>query len=150
MESTSNDIALAERLGRKRARVMPIFAVLFILQQGSFYGASRAEHVTRAVERVDLAAWIVLSAVLIGVLWTGGMWFRGRRVRALLNDETTRANRADALSLGFLAAMIAGLILYAVGDAMQIGTREAIHLIVSAGLVSAMLRFGFLERRGFD
>ena len=104
------DVATADRLGRRRARVL-------------------------------------LSAVLLFVLHTGGGLFRSPEVRAMLNDEPTRANRASAMHWGFMAAMIAAIVLYVVQGVSQFTVREVIHLIVSAGVVAALIRFGMLERR---
>jgi hypothetical protein len=88
-------------------------------------------------------------AVILAGLLTGGFWRRSREVRELMNDEVTRANRDNALVWGFTAAIVAGIVLYAIEsftpDAAS--AREVIHVIVSAGLVVALLRFGFLERR---
>lgn len=149
MTATSDDIALADRIGRRRARLMPVLAIIFVLQQGAFLLSPPGDAV-RTADHVKIGTWVVLSAVLVAFLRTGGMWRSGRTVRALLNDDESRANRADAMSLGFLVAMVAALILYVVAGFTVVGAREAIHLIVSTGIIAAMLRFGVLERRGFD
>jgi predicted MPP superfamily phosphohydrolase len=64
-----------------------------------------------------------------------------------MEDDVTRANRADALRLGFGLAMTAAIGLYAFSGSGGLTAREVIHLIVSVGLGTSMLRFGFLERR---
>jgi hypothetical protein len=66
-----------------------------------------------------------------------------------MNDEVTRANRADALSAGFSVAMFAGILIYGL-DAFApnpIDLRDGVHLIVTAGLGTALIRFSLLERR---
>ena len=80
-------------------------------------------------------------------LVTGGGWLRRPEVRAMLNDEVSQAHRATALSFGFVAAMLTGIVLYVVNTATDVSTREAIHLIVSIGIAAALIRFGLLERR---
>lgn len=153
MTTASDDIERADRLGRRRARLMPLLAVLFIAQQASFLVMPPPDDLARTVDQVKVGAWLVLSAVLVGLLWTGGMWLRGRAVRALVDDEAARANRADALSLGFLFAMGAALLLYGLAGIDGVGAmslRETVHIIVTAGIVPALIRFGILERRGFD
>jgi hypothetical protein len=153
MTTPSDDIAEADRLGRRRARLMPLLALMFIAQQASFVVMPAPDDPVRSVDQVKVGAWLLLSAVLVGLLWTGGMWLHGRAVRALMNDEAARANRADALSLGFLFAMAAALLLYGLAGIEgvgPIGLREAVHIIVTAGIVPALIRFGILERRGFD
>jgi hypothetical protein len=137
-------VQAAERLGRRRARMLPVLAVFFILQQMSFFSQPPAE---RAVDHVRIGAWVVLSAVILLALNSKGFWFRPKAVRDLIDDEVTRANRGTAMHWGFLAAMIAGIVIYVIQGATQLTTREAIHLIVSAGIVVALARFGILERR---
>ena len=82
------------------------------------------------------------------------MWLSRRMpkrltMRELMNDEVTRANRASALAWGFTMAIVAAIVLYALESFVPDGatTREVIHVITSAGLVTALLRFAFLERR---
>ena len=65
-----------------------------------------------------------------------------------MNDESTRANRAQAFQIGFL-----------VDDGRRdrcstscrcstpVGGREAIHVLMTIGIATALLRFGLLERR---
>jgi hypothetical protein len=139
-----SDVEQAERLGRRRARMLPVLAVFFLTQQVAFFSNPPAE---RAVDHVRIGAWVVMSAAILFALHTGGALFRSPAVRAMLNDEPTRANRAAAMHWGFVAAMVAGIAVYVVQGAVQLTTREAIHLIVSAGLVAALMRFGMLERR---
>ncbi len=137
----------ADRLSRRRARMLPILAVVFISQQAAFFGEGSGGAAERAVDHVKLGAWLVLSGVLLAALWTGGFWLRKREVRALMDDEITRAHRAAALSIGFLVAMLAAIGLYLVDLFEPMTSRMAIHLIVTAGIVAALLRFGLLERR---
>ena len=135
----------AERLSRRRARMMPMLAVFVLIQQVIFF----TEDGLSDVSTVKTVAWLVLAAVIVAALATGGFWLKPRAVRALMDDEVTRANRASALTLGFVVAMAMGIVLFALetfapGSA---STREVIHLIVTYGLVAAMIRFGLLERR---
>ena len=64
----------------------------------------------------------------------------------MLNDDTSRAHRSDALGWGFVVAMVTGIVLYIIGGA-TVTEREAIHLIVSLGIATSLVRFGVLERR---
>jgi hypothetical protein len=91
----------------------------------------------------------MLAAVILAGLVTGGFWFRSREVRELMNDEVTKATRASALTWGFTMAIVAATALFALASFAPGGAtaREAIHVIASAGLVTALLRFAFLERR---
>ena len=149
MSKDMSEVDQAEALGRRRARMLPMLAIIFITQQISFFAseAERTSAVIRSVDHVKFGAWLVLSLVLLGALYTGGFWFRSRAVRALMNDEITQANRASALSLGFLIAMLTAIGLYLVDMVEPVGTRVAIHVIVTLGIAAALIRFGALERR---
>jgi hypothetical protein len=144
MTAQLSDVEQAERLGRRRARMLPVLAVFFLIQQAAFFANPPAE---RAVDHVRIGAWVVMSAAILLALQTGGALFRSPAVRAMLNDEPTRANRSAAMHWGFIAAIVAGIAIYVFQGVAQFTVRETIHLIVSAGLVTALMRFGMLERR---
>lgn len=134
----------ADRLGRRRARVLTVLAVFYLGQQLAFYQSPPG---ARLIDHFKIGAWAVMSAVLLAALVTGGFWLRNAPLRALLNDELSRAHRADALGVGFIMAMLTGIILYVVGTVIRMTDREVIHLIVSIGIGAALIRFGMLERR---
>jgi len=141
-----SDAEEAERLTRKRAQMMPFLAVLLITQQASFFADDGGR---RVVDWGTTICWIALAAAILAALVTGGFWFKPRAIRALMNDEVTRANRASALTLGFVLALTAAISLYALeafapGEATP---RQALHIVVTVGLLAAMLRFALLERR---
>ena len=141
------DVERAERIGRRRARLFAVQAILFISWQGLFFSRP-AEAPLRAVDSVKISAWFVWVLVLRLLLATGGNLFRGRKVRALLNDEFTRRNRAQAYVAGFWAAAISAIGLYMVDLFEAVTTREAIHAILSAAIASALVTFAARERRG--
>lgn len=142
----SSNAETAERLNRRRTRMLPVLALFVLIQQAAFFNSGDR---LRTVDLVRNSGWILLAAVILAGLVTGGFWFRSREVRELMNDEVTQANRASALSWGFTMAMAAAIVLFALESFAPGGatTREVIHIIASAGLVTALLRFGFLERR---
>lgn len=143
---THADIETADRLNRKRARMLPILAILYLMQQATYFMES-PDDAMRTVDQVKVSAWIVLSIVLLLVLSTGGSWLRSAAVRALMDDEVTRANRTQALSLGFLVAMITAILLYCVSLYEPLAGRVVIRIVMTFGLGAALLRFGYLERR---
>jgi hypothetical protein len=140
------DVETADRLGRRRARMLPVLSMIFIFQQASHLSA-RFEEGARTVDQVKISAWLVLSVMLLLALTTGGSWFRPKRVRDLLNDEVTRANRLDALRAGFIATMAAGIGAYVITMFEPVSGRDAIHLMMTFGIAAALVRFGQLERR---
>jgi hypothetical protein len=134
----------ADRLSRRRARLLPMLAIIYVAQQASFFASPIGD---RTVDHFKIGAWVVLSAVLLAALVTGGFWMRRPELRAMLNDESSRAHRADALGTGFVVAMATGILLYVLNTFSPMTSREVIHLVVSFGIAAALVRFGFLERR---
>lgn len=143
---TADDIETADRLTRRRARMLPLLVIIFLTQQASYFAAV-AEEGTRTVDHVKIGAWLVLSIVMLLALTTGGFWLKPARIRALMDDEVTRANRTEAFRIGFLVTMVGAIALYFVTWFEPVSGREAIHLLMTLGLAAALLRFGFLERR---
>lgn len=139
-----NVAAQAERLSRRRARMLPVVALIFLAQQATYFSGDRG---ARATDHVHIAAWLVLSAILLLVLATGGGWIYPRAVRELANDEVTRAHRAAAFAFGFFASMVSCIGLYALDLFEPLSGRDAIHLIMTIGIAAALLRFAMLERR---
>jgi hypothetical protein len=144
--SEISNVELAERLSRKRARMLPFIVVIYISQQATFF-AGEAPDGVRPVDHVKIGAWLVLSLVMLLVLVTNGFWLQKPEIRALMNDESTRANRASAMTTGFIFAMAGGMALYFLNQFEPVTAREAIHVILSLGLGAALVRFGMLERR---
>jgi hypothetical protein len=144
--TSPNDIDTADQLGRKRARMLPMLALFFVIQQTAYFSNPPGE---RGVDHVRIGAWVMMTSVILLILQTGGSWFRSPAVRAVLDDEPTRANRASAFHWGFVATVLAGMTMYSILGVAPMTAREAIHLVVSAGIVVALLRFGFLERRDY-
>src|SRR5215213_5657223 len=99
----TSDVERAERLGRRRSRIFAVQAIIFISWQGLFFYRD-AEAPMRTVDTIKISAWVVWALLLLMLLATGGNLLRGRNVRALLNDEFTRRNRAQAYVAGFWAA----------------------------------------------
>jgi magnesium-transporting ATPase (P-type) len=141
-----NDTEVADRLGRKRSRVTIAIAIYFIAGQAMYLGQP-AHDPLRLVDQVRISAWLVWAVVLMVLLATNGPWIRSKSVRALMNDEVTRANRAEAFMWGFWGAMLVAAALYFTSLFEPLSGREAIRAVVTIGLGAALLRFGILERR---
>jgi uncharacterized membrane protein len=136
----------AEFLSKRRARMLPALAVIFLSQQASFFSQmSGGEHVS--AEKAKISAWLVLSAVLLLGLATKGFWLEPKAVRDLVDDENTRANRNEAMRWGFLFAMGTAIGVYILTMFDTVTGREATHIIMSFGIAAAILRWGVLEHR---
>lgn len=148
MTDTGSAAEIAERVSQRRSRVLWLQAILFIAWQGSFFGwgAPMVEPL-RTVDHVKMSAWLVWSAALLLLLATGGGWFRSKEVRRLLNDEVTRAHRAEAQQWGFWFAIPTTIGLSVVSQMAVVTTAEALHAILTLGVGAAILRFAVLERR---
>jgi uncharacterized membrane protein len=142
--STPAAATLAERLVRRRTRLMPVLSIFFVIQQAAYFSHPDGG---RLVDKVRMGGWVAMSAVILLLVTTGGFWFRARKVRQVLEDESTRAHRASALSLGFVVSMLTAILLNVLQGALGSSAAEVLHLVVSAGLVTALLRFTFLEWR---
>jgi len=141
-----NDTEVADRLGRRRSRFTIVLAIYFIAGQ-AMYLDNPAHDPMRPVDYIRLGAWLVWAVVLLVLLATNGPWLRNKAVRALMNDEVTRANRAEAFMWGFWGAMVISVALYFTSLFEPLSGREAIRAVVTIGLGAALLRFGILERR---
>lgn len=134
----------ADELSRRRARMFPLLAIIFLTQQASFFSD---HHGARAVDHVKVGAWVVMSLALLVALMTGGGLLRGREMRELLNDESTQANRDRAIRDGFLAAILTAIVCYFINQFEPVRGDEVAHLVVTIGIAMALIRFGTLERR---
>ena len=133
----------AERLSRRRARMLTFFTLIFLIQQGSYFSAGG----DRTVDHVKMGAWVVMSVVMLLAFGTGGAWLRPKAVRDLANDESTRVHRLRASAYGFWAAMGCALGVYALNMFEPVSGRDAVHLVFTAGIATALLNFAMLERR---
>jgi hypothetical protein len=135
----------AEYLSKRRVRMLPMLAVILVAQQAAVFTSQHDP--LRGVDHVKIAGWLILATVMLLALFTGGFWFYPRAVRDLLDDETTRAHRQQAISTGFLFSMIAAIGLYILSLFEAVGGREAVHVVMTFGIGAALVRWGLLERR---
>jgi cation transport ATPase len=143
---SADDIALAEKLTRRRARAAVILGILFLLSHAGSYGSDPGSR----PETIRLAGWIVWAFALLIVLATGGSLFRTSSVRALVNDESTTNHLRSAQSFGFWTMAVTAIVLYAVTYFEPLAAREAIRLILTFSIGLAMLRFGRLELKSLN
>ena len=144
--SDVSDVEAADRISRRRSRLFLVQAVLFIAWQANFFMGFAAEPM-RTVDTVKVSAWFVWVLALLLLLATGGGLLRRPDLRALLNDEFTRANRAKACIAGFWAAMASGILIYFIDLFEPVDAREAMHLLFSITIAVALITFAVRERR---
>jgi hypothetical protein len=136
----------AEYLSRRRARMLPALAIIYLTQQAT-YITIRSGAAIRSVDQAKISAWLVLSAVLLAAMATKGFWFQPREVRSMIDDEATRSYRTDAMRFGFIFAMLTCIVIYFITMFKIVDGRDAVHIVMSDGLGAALIRWGWLERR---
>jgi hypothetical protein len=137
----------AEYLGARRARMLPVLAIIFLSQQATFFSTvnSPAPH---SAYGAKISAWLALSIILLLALSTKWFWFERKEVRDLLDDENTRANRSEGMRWGFQFAMVAAIGVYALTlFDTTVTARDAVHIVMTVGIAAALIRWGMLERR---
>jgi hypothetical protein len=139
-----SDIEAAERISRRRARMFPFLGVYFIAGQGIYF--TEGQQLSQATT-VKLSAWLVWAAILLVALAIAGGRFAGPKVRSLVEDEVTRANRLQAYALGFWTAALSALGVFVLAMFEPVSGREAVHIILTFAVAGALIRFGILERR---
>ncbi len=140
----------AERLVRLRARWSGGMGWALIttltISFGGLGGASGTPHTPWLVTAgwIGWAAWMVLIGVCIA---TGGVWRVSPAMRALMNDETSLSHRRCSLAGGFWVAMIVSAMVYAASFALDLSVREALRIVVTSALSSALISFAEREER---
>jgi phosphate/sulfate permease len=142
--TTPSDVERAERISRRRARMFPFLGIYFIAGQAVFF---RHTDASARITQFKISAWLVWALVLLIAFAFAGGHFQGKRIRALVEDDVARANRAKGYEAGFWAAAAAAIALYITNMFEPVSGRDAIHLILTALVGAAMIRFGTLERR---
>lgn len=134
-----------DRVQRRRRGVIIAFAVLLTTMSAAYtaYSAPIAGGL-RAVDILRAAAFLMLAAI-ISIRSTTGFSLIGRN--AVLDDELTRANRADAARAGFWALMIASVAGFIASYFVTLTLAEASPLLIAVGAGAAALRFARLEGR---
>jgi cytochrome b561 len=147
MTSNASAGEIAERAQRRRNRMLWVPILFFIWQGAYFSGFAKAHTPVRAVELVSLGSHLFLGVVLLVLLATGGGWRYSKAVRAVLDDEATRAHRAQAYAWGFWALALCILALYAASPFVRLELGEVAHILLSVAVAVPALRFLMLERR---
>lgn len=127
----------AERMARSRSLIAITLGTLLMVTQG-----------TRMDGGAGPASWILTGIVVAAfVVWASGL-FRGARFRGFINDEASDLNRRRALAIGFGNMLAAALVCYCLTYVKEYGARDAIQIIMTVGISSALISFGAAELIG--
>ena len=138
-----SDIHRAEHASRTRSYLMAFMAVVLLINTAVGLG-DEPSSMTPMFRHGLWAATILLWLVIIA---SGGWLQLPGRVRQLMNDEVSLANRSRALQTGFWAAMLLGLGLYFASLQWQIDVREALRGLLNLSVAAALVRYAWLELR---
>jgi hypothetical protein len=89
---------------------------------------------------------MVTAVTLLAFFATSGGWMQTRAIRALTNDESTRAHRANAMTIAFCNMVGAGIMIYGIGMFKTVSGGEAAHLIMTVGVTLALISFAAWKR----
>ena len=145
--TSPTDQEIADRIARRRARMLPVLGIYFLAGQAVFFREAAS---SEPIAHFKLSAWLVWAVVLLLALAFAGGQFRGARIRALVEDEVARANRLRGYAAGFWGGALAAIAMYVVAMFEPVSGREAIHIILTAAVAVALIRFGTLERRALQ
>ncbi|KTT97555.1 hypothetical protein [Sphingomonas sanguinis] len=130
-----NLVEKAEARSRDRAIVYYLTALVLLL-------------VAIARLRVSDGSWfVIVGAAALSLTSLPIRLFEWRKLAPLLNDETTRDHRRSSIAAGFWvmlasAALIAGLPRFHALEAIV-----AARIVITAGLMAALIAFATLELR---
>lgn len=126
----------AEKLANRRSAIAVFSGIVLIATQG---------------QRMDEGGsgpigWALTGAVVVLFLtWASGL-FRGQAVRGILNDECSAANRTRSFIIAFWNMIAAAVVCYVLSYVKNYGPRDAIQIIMTVGISSALISFGVSER----
>lgn len=141
--SRTIESAVIERLGRRRMWLLFLHLVLFIAAEIALFSSQEAP------VRWSVIVWFAWVALLTALLARGGYLSASQHVRDYLNDELTRAHRSTAVSWGFGALVLTGLVGYVyckLGGHPTLG-QEVARVAVDLGVGLSLLVFTTLEWR---
>jgi len=95
-----------------------------------------------------LAPWFVMIALTaLNLTALPFRWSRCGPLSQLMNDETTQDHRRSSLAAGFWAMLAAAAATVIVGSLAPLDTISAGRVVITAGLMAALIAFSTLELR---
>ena len=135
-----SDIDAAERKSRARAVCMALLAAVT-----TFTSTFGSDNPANDAATFRGGSWLVTIVLAVLILATGGGLNLNARLRALMNDELSKANQRRALAFGFYAAMLVATALYVVSWSTPIEIRAGLRLVTGLGIAAALARYAMLE-----
>ena len=137
---TSSDVLIADRIAKQHAVLFLVFATMLLINAWVTISAGIGSS-------ARVLAWIATIALAVLNLTPAVAWFRPRALRTMLNDETARDNRRSALQVGFWAVMCSASLVAVAGTQIDVEALAATRVVVTAGLVAALVSLATLELR---
>jgi len=132
----------AEALARRRRWLVLAAAMGFLIWQGSL--ALRGVLEAKMLLAIGLIGAGTFFASLVQSVRLGRS-AQGRKARRVLNDELAQRNRLVALATGFWAMLVVSAIIFAAAELFRLNAGAAAHVILTTGVVTALVRFALLE-----
>jgi hypothetical protein len=131
----------------RRRRSLVVGMMVLLAVGGSALDRAIFEHAGhwRLIDYVSVSALMLLASIIALRSTTN---FSLRKRDPALDDELTRANRADAGRWGFWALMLGLIGLFAANFRWQLGLADIAPMVFVAGAAAAGMRFAYLERQG--
>jgi hypothetical protein len=126
----------AERLARQRSSAAIVMGIILIVTQGQRMDDGGAGPI----------GWLITGVItLLFLIWASGV-FGNTALRRVLNDESSELNRKRALIIAFWNMLLTAAVCYALTYVKDYGPRDAIQIIMTVGISSALIGFGASER----
>lgn len=136
------EVERADRMSRGGVYIKALAAAVLLLNVYLQYG--EAEYSAAGPRG---ATWLFLIGLWMVVLWTGGGFLLGKRLRSLLNDELSLQNRSRSLALGFYVALALAMAVYVANWYVPVPTGDAMKIVSAGALSGALLCYAWLEWR---
>lgn len=141
-----NLVEIADRNSRKRAIIVAAGAIVFVAGQ-ALGGPAFTDHADKSLHLSRTIMWSVNVILLLAFLATGGGLLNNPQIRALVNDEVSRANYRTSAVTGFWVAMTSALVLYLVPAFAALTGKQTLYLVLTLSVAVASLMFAYLELR---
>ncbi len=139
----TDSVATAERMTWWRMHLACLLGIVMVTQGGRV-ADMQIIHPNKDATVISWVTWIVV--LIFFAMFASGLW-QGARLRTLLNDEGSRANRQIAVRTGFWAMLAVSVGCYVASHYIAMETRPTLHVVVAMGVGAALLTFSRLERR---